>query len=564
MNDILRTEAGLNVGAKRRPSWLQTEAALLRILSRQLGPAFEKAKPRLERMGDLAANEGAQWAAQADRTPPKLVSHDRTGERIDEIDYHHSYRKLQQLGYGGGIVAASYDPALIPERADAPKSLTFGLGYLFGQAEAGLYCPICMTDGAAYLLQKFGTPELKARFIPRLGTTNMDQVFTGAMFLTEKQGGSDVGQISTIAKGGKGVPGETVTLWGDKWFCSNVDADVIMILARPENSVPGTRGLGLYVLPKTLENGKRNAYRVNRIKDKLGERSFPSGEVTLDGATAYLLGGPGEGFQQMTVMLNLSRLYNAIASVAVMRRAVVESIDWAEERVAFGKKVIDHPLMAETLMDMACEQRLALNWAFRGVNLMDRLESGKSTEEDRRALRMLTPLLKYVLGKLAVSICSEGVEALGGNGYIEDWPLARVLRDAQVLPIWEGTTNILVLDTFRALRKDNGHEALFGEVARGISESPADLQPRLTQMFDELKAALGELASDATGEHAWRDWTDRASFLWNVTTSFSKSLGYGTVTDERAARRVFAKYARSTLLRTDRANAADVRAIAYT
>lgn len=548
----------------RRTSWLESEAALGRILSRQLGPAFEKAKPRLQHMGDQAANEGAVWAAEADRNTPKLVTHDRTGERIDEIDYHHSYRKLQQLGYGGGVVAASYDPALAAERGDAPKALTFGLGYLFGQAEAGLYCPICMTDGAAYLLAKFGTPELKARFIPRLGTTNMDQVFTGAMFLTEKQGGSDVGQITCVAKGGKGVPGEAVQLFGDKWFCSNVDADVIMILARPENAVAGTRGLGLYVLPRHLENGQRNAYRINRIKEKLGERSFPSGEVTLEGATAYLLGGPGEGFHQMTVMLNLSRLYNAVASVAVMRRAVVESIAWAEERVAFGKKVIDHPLMAETLMDMACEQRLALNWAFRGVNLMDRLEGGRATEEERRALRMLTPLLKYGLGKLAVSICSEGVEALGGNGYIEDWPLARVLRDAQVLPIWEGTTNILVLDTFRALRKESGHEALFAELTRGIAESPAELQPRLTAMFEELKTALGELVTDATGEHAWRDWTDRASFLWNVTTSFSKSLGYGTATDERAARRVFSKYARSTLLRKDRASAADVRAIAFT
>lgn len=549
---------------KRRTSWLDGEAALGRILSRQLGPeAYAKALPRLQKMGDAAANEGAAWAAQADKFSPRLVTHDRTGERIDEIDYHHSYRELQKLGYGGGIVAATYDPALAPERGAAPKALTFGLGYLFGQAEAGMYCPVCMTDGAAYLLQKFGTPELKQKFIPRLGTTNMEQVFTGAMFLTEKQGGSDVGQVSTIARGGKGVPGEAVKLFGDKWFCSNVDADVIMILARPEGAMPGTRGLGLYVLPRRLDDGTRNAYRVNRIKDKLGERSFPSGEVTLEGATAYLLGGPGEGFHQMTVMLNLSRLYNAIASVAVMRRAVVEAIEWAETRVAFGRNVIDHPLMAEVLMDMACEQRLALNWAFRGVNLMDRIEAGTATELERKALRTLTPLLKYVLGKAAVALCSEGVEALGGNGYIEDWPLARVFRDAQVLPIWEGTTNILVLDTFRALKKESGHEAMFTEIQRGISESPADLQPRLTASFEELKGALQQLMGDPTGEHAWRDWTDRASMLWNVTTSFSRSVGYGTATDERAARRIFERATKTSLLRKDRATAQEVRAVAF-
>jgi acyl-CoA dehydrogenase len=548
----------------RRASWLSTEAALVRILGRQLGAtAWEKALPRLQRMGDQAANEGCAWAAEADRNPPKLVTHDRTGERIDAIDYHHSYRQLQQLGYGGGIVAASYDPALAAERGEAPRALTFGLGYLFAQAEAGMYCPVCMTDGAATLLHQFATPELKARFIPRLGTTNMDQLFTGAMFLTEKQGGSDVGQITTEAKGGGGTPGEAVQLFGDKWFCSNVDADVIMILARPEGALAGTRGLGLYVLPRQLENGQRNAYRVNRLKEKLGERSFPSGEVTLDGAIAYLLGGPGQGFHQMAEMLNLSRLYNALASVAVMRRAVVEAIEWAEQRVAFGKRVIEHPLMAETLMDMACEQRLALNWAFRGVGLMDRLDSGRATAEERRTLRLLTPLLKYVLGKQAVSVVSEGVEALGGNGYIEDWPLARVLRDAQVLPIWEGTTNILVLDTFRALRKEGGHQALFAELARGISQSPADLQPRFTQMLAELEAALGELLNDPLGEHAWRDWTDRAALLWNVTTSLSKVLGYGSPTDQRAARRVLGKYARTTLLRSDRATAAEIRAVAF-
>jgi len=546
-----------------RANWYTGEQALIRIMKARLGPAYEKARPRLERMGDVVANEGARWSDEADHHGPKLVTHDRSGNRIDEIEYHGSYRQLQQLGYGGGIVAATYNPELQAEAGDAPKSLTFALGYVFGQAEAGMFCPVCMTDGAAHLLKEYGTKELKERFIPRLASTDLSKVFTGAMFLTEKEAGSDVGNVKTIAKGGKGVPGEKVTLWGDKWFCSNVDADVIMILARPEGAGPGTRGLGLYVLPRTLENGKRNAFRIDRIKDKLGERSFPTGEVTLEGAEAYLLGGPGEGFHQMTEMLNLSRLYNAIASVGVMRRAVLEAIAWSEGRVAFKKPVIQHPLMSEQLMDMACEQRLALNWAFHGVGLMDKTETGRATEEERRTLRMMTPLLKYWLGKRGMEVVSEGVEALGGNGYIEDWPMARVLRDAQVLPIWEGTSNILVLDSFRAIRKEAGHEMLLAELERGIAQAPADLKPRLTQLTDELKAALVELASDPRGEHAFRDWTDRAALLWSVTTSLSKSLGFGTDTDVRAARRVLARRAPTSLLRTDRATPDDVRAIAF-
>lgn len=545
-----------------RTNWFTSEPALVRLMESRLGACFEAARPRLERMGDGIANEGAEWSQLADHHGPRLVTHDRLGNRIDEIEYDGSYRKLQQLGYGGGIVAATYDPALAAERGDAPKALTFGLAYLFSQSETGMACPVCMTDGTAYMLDRYATPELKARFIPRLASMDLSTLFTGAMFLTEKEAGSDVGNVLTVAKGGRNVPGEEVTLWGDKWFCSNVDADVIMILARPEGAPDGTRGLGLYVLPRHID-GKRNAYRVNRLKDKLGERSFPTGEVTLEGARAYLVGGPGEGFRQMTQMLNLSRLYNAVASVAVMRRAVVEAIAWAEGRVAFKKSVINHPLMAEQLMDMACEQRLALNWSFRAVALMDKAVTGRGTPQDERALRMLTPLLKYWLGKRAIETVSEGVEALGGNGYIEDWPMARVMRDAQVLSIWEGTSNILALDAFRAIRKESGHELLLAELDAGVAEAPTDLRGRLGGLVDELKAALAELSSDARGEHAFRDWTDRASLLWSISTSLSKARGFGTDSDVRAARRVLARRVPTGLLRTDRVDADDVRAVAF-
>ncbi len=548
----------------RHRNWFEGEAALQRILARQLGPAYEKAVSRLEQMGERAANEGAQWAMQADANGPTLVTHDRTGARIDEIEYHHSYRNLQQLGYGGGIIAATWDPALAAERGKAPKALTFGLGYLFAQAELGMYCPVCMTDGAATMLHKFASPELKGRYLPKLGSMNAQTLNTGAMFLTEKEGGSDVGQIRTIAKGGNGTPGEKVTLFGDKWFCSNVDADVIMILARPEGSGTGTRGLGLYLLPRVLDDGKtRNHYRINRIKEKLGNRSFPSGEVTLEGAEAFLLGGPGQGFYQMAEMLNLSRMYNANASVAAMRRSVTEALSWAESRVAFGKVIIEHPLMTELMMDMVSEQRISLNWLYRGIELLDTIESNGGSDEHKRTLRVLTPLLKYVLGKNCVRMASEAVEALGGNGYIEDWPMARVLRDAQVLPIWEGTTNILVLDAFRAVKKDAGHERLFAELETTIGDAPPDVQPRLCALFDELKAALVDLSHDPKAEHAFKDWTDRAALLWMTSVSCSKPLGYGTATDVRAAKRMLTRAVPTSLLRSDKATVDEVRAIAH-
>lgn len=544
----------------RRASWYESEKALDRVMKAQLKGAHERALPRLSKMGDRCANEGADWGQLADHQGPRLLTHDRSGNRVDEIEYHWSYPALKAIGYGGGIVAATYDPALVPERGDAPKALTFGLGYLFGQAEGGMYCPVCMTDGAARLLNRYGSKALQERFIPRLAAMDLDRLYTGAMFLTEKEGGSDVGQVRTVARG----KGEKVTLHGDKWFCSNVDADVIMILARPEGAGPGTRGLGLYCLPRTLDDGKtRNKFRVERIKDKLGERSMPTGEVTLDGAEAWLLGGPGEGFHQMTDMLNLSRLYNAVASVSCMRRALVEALAWSKERVAFGKRVIEHPLMTEVLFDMACEQRVSLHWVFRGVALMDKVEGGRASEGEKRTLRVLTPLLKYWLGKRAVAVASEGVEALGGNGYIEDWPVSRVLRDAQVLPIWEGTTNILVLDAFRAIRKESAHEALFADLEALAREAPADLQAKLSAGVDELKAALVQLMGDARAEARLRDWTDRAALLWSVATACSRSGGAGADSDLRAARRVLARWLPGGLLRSDLATVEELDVVVH-
>ena len=548
-----------------RPNWLLTEQALTRILQHRLGAAYPKAAPRLARMGDGAANEGRVWGHEADHHGPRLVTHDRAGTRIDEIEYHHSYRQLQQLGYGGGIVAGTWDPALAPERGTAPKALTFGLGYLFAQAEPGLYCPICMTDGAATLLHKFGTAELKARFLPRLGSPDMARFYTGAMFLTEKEAGSDVGQVTTVAQGGKNVPGETVTLWGDKWFCSQRRR-------RRHHDPRAARGRGarhpgpgaVRAAAPAARTASRNAFRIERIKDKLGERSFPSGEVTLEGATAYLLGGPGQGFLQMTEMLNLSRLYNAVASVArdaplAGRGAGVErgprGLRQARHQPpAAGRDVDGHGLRAAGGAQLGLPRRRA-----DGPGGLRPRHRGRAA----RLLRCSRRCSSTSPGKWAVKLASEGVEALGGNGYIEDWPMARVLRDAQVLPIWEGTTNILVLDAFRAIRKEAAHEVFFAELDTLLAEAPADIQARCAPLSHELGLALAELAQDATGEHAFRDWTDRAALLWAVAVSCSTSRGFGHETDVRAARRVLARHVPAGLLRKDRASAADVRHVAF-
>ncbi len=468
------------------------DPALQQIARTVLGTAYERAVPRLTRMGEQALGPVDAWAATLDRQPPRLVSHDRNGERIDEIELHPAYRLSEGAAYGGGCVAASYDPALAPEHGGARHSLGLLLGFLYSQGEAGIYCPLCMTDGTARLLEKFDTAgTLKDRFIPRLASMDMDRLFTGAMFLTEKQGGSDVGLNSTRA-----VPdGDGFRLYGDKWFCSNANADLIMVLARPEGAPAGTAGLGLYVMPRITDDGKRNRYRYDRLKDKFGTRSMATAEIHLDGAFAWQLGEPGQGFKQMTEMLNLSRLYNAVASAGVLTRAILEARRWCAERVTFGRAIETHPMVADQLAALEAERLGAMAMVFEAARLLDRSDAGEATEAERSLLRILLPLAKMHTAKQAVRGTSECMELLGGNGYIEDWTLPRLLRDAQVLPIWEGCSNILALDTLRAASQgcEATLDALIG-VPSGITaagNTPA-LRMACTQAARLAQAALIE------------------------------------------------------------------------
>ncbi len=414
------------------------------------------AKPRFIEMGDLAAHFFDPRAALADRFSPTLRTHDRHGNRIDRVEYHPAYLEMARRAYEFGLVSMRYDSGLAQKFGYLPYVVIFGLGYVLSQAEAGLYCPICMTDGAARVLIKFADPALRDKWLPRLTSRDFDSLAQGAMFLTEKQGGSDVGANTT-----KAVPdGDRWRLYGDKWFCSNVDADVILALARPEGAPPGTRGLGLFLVPRTLDDGRRNAYRIHRLKDKLGVRSMATGEVTFEGAEAYVIGDVSRGFTYMTEMINLSRLYNAVASIGSMRRSVYEAVAHARTREAFGRRIIEFPLLRRVLADLIVEHEAAMALVFETIRQLDLVDSGAGSDDAAVQHRLLLPLSKYYTARLAVWAASQAMEILGGNGYIEEFVTPRLLRDAQVLPIWEGTTNILVLDARRAMIKEEAHLGL--------------------------------------------------------------------------------------------------------
>ena len=390
--------------------------------------AWSWAEPQLASMGERAAIEVAPLAQIADRNTPQLVA--------NRVVYHDSYREMARVAYGSGMIAMKYTPH--DHTRDAPF-IGFALGYLFAMAEMGLYCPLCMTDGVASVLTRHGTREQIDRIVPHLASANVETLWTGGMFLTERAGGSDVGANETIARDGR--------LTGEKWFCSNADADVVLTTARPAGGEPGIRGIRTYLLMTRGNDG----VVIDRLKDKLGVRSMPTGEVTLRDAPAEELGD----FRVIAEMMNLSRLYNAVASVAVMGRAIHEARWYIERRRAFGRNVIDHPLARETLLDLAAQHLGAMLLTFDTVDALRR--------DDARLLRILTPIAKAVTGKLAVPCVSEAMELIGGNAYIEDRVMPRLLRDAQVLPIWEGTTNILVLDALRVARKERSHELLGGD-----------------------------------------------------------------------------------------------------
>ncbi|WP_249593678.1 acyl-CoA dehydrogenase family protein [Peribacillus frigoritolerans] len=437
---------------------------------------YERALPHLKELGAIAGTRLDELSRMADKHTPELINYDAKGERVDKVEYHPSYKEMESLGYGKfALVAMSHKPVLgFPTKL--PHVLKYGFWYLFVQSEFGLACPMSMTDSAARVLNKFGDQGLKDTYLSRMTSTDVNTFWTGAQFMTEKQGGSDVGANTVTAK----KVDDHWEIWGDKWFCSNVSADVALVLARPEGAPEGTKGLGMFLMPRKLPDGTLNKYKINRLKDKFGTRDMASGEVTFYGAVAYVVGDITKGFKQMMSMVNSSRLSNAVRSSAMMRRSFLEALVSARGRVAFGSSLSEKPLMKETLFELLLDCEAAASITFYTASVYDKADQGNVEAE--RLLRILTPLLKGYICKRARNSTSEGMEARGGNGYIEDWIDSKLVRDAHVGSIWEGTTNIVALDVVRALVKDEAGEIFFN-----------DLYNRLDAITNSLSKQIGNI-----------------------------------------------------------------------
>lgn len=458
----------------RNDSFLQD--TLKRLLPAEV---FAGIAPGLDAFGERAAGEMLDYAADAERHPPVHVPYDPWGRRIDEIRVADGWKQLHRIAAEEGVVATAYERA----HGEHSRIHQFARLYLYHPSSAICSCPLAMTDGAARVLELHGGEEFRSAF-ERLTSRDPRNFWTSGQWMTERTGGSDVSGTSTIAE--PDADGN-FRLHGTKWFTSATTSEMALALAR----IGASEALSLFQLELRDAGGRLNHIEVHRLKDKLGTRALPTAELSLRGTPARLVGEPGKGIRTIATMLNITRLYNACCAAAQMRRAVMLAEDYARRRIAFGRPLIEQPLHAETLRAMEQETRVATLMIFHAAALLGRDETGKASEDERKLLRLMTPLVKLYTAKQAVAVCSEALEAFGGAGYIEDTGLPVLLRDAQVLAIWEGTTNVLALDLLRALGKDDSLP-LFAAFVRERVTGKGKVDEALSQELENLPGLLAD------------------------------------------------------------------------
>ncbi len=433
---------------------------LQEYLQRNLPAEILKAQHEgYQELGALASGELYEAMVAERSVEPVLTSWDAWGNRVDKIEVSPLWKRAEAICVERGLVAAAYDK----EFGDSARIHQFAMNYIV-QASMEVYsCPLAMTDGAARTLLESGNQEIIDRALPHLLSSDPASFWTSGQWMTESTGGSDVGLSETVAK----KEGEEWRLFGNKWFTSATTSQMALTLGRPEGNGPGGRGLALFYVELRDSEGKLRNIQVNRLKDKLGTRKVPTAELTLLGTPASLVCGEQNGVRNITPMLGITRTWNAVASAWSMRRAVALAQDFAGRRSAFGALLADKPLHQDTLASISAEAEAGFHLAFRCAQLLGKVEYGSASEQEQQLFRVLTPVTKLTTAKQAVVVASEAIECFGGAGYVEDTGLPRLLADAQVLPIWEGTTNVLSLDTLRALSKDSkAMEAFAGEVNR--------------------------------------------------------------------------------------------------
>jgi alkylation response protein AidB-like acyl-CoA dehydrogenase len=527
--DNYRGAVGLN--------WYATDPSLQFTMAYYLQPAeLAAAEPHLTRIGELMGGPVARWAEETDRNPARLERYDRWGHDISRVVQPPSFTESKRA-----VLDAQRDLRRDMKGAGVNPSLPlFAANYLLNQADIGMGCALgtggnmvkslvaafAPADVRDYVLAKFASGEWE-------GET--------AQLLTERTGGSDLGALETTARRASGDNGDGWLLNGFKWFASNCDGEVFVVLAKPDGAPDSTRGVATFLVLRTRRDGSRNGIRIRRLKDKLGTRSVASGEVEFVDAEAFLLSGEpsspgmaaashdGKGLGRMMELTNAARLGIALFALGNARRALVESLCFARQRRAFDERLIDKPLMRRKLAEMIVDVEAAQALVFDST--------GFANHRQPRAVRqrIAVPVTKLKVCRLGITMASDAIEIHGGNGYIENWPVARLLRDAQVNTIWEGPDNILCLDVRRGIERLQAHEPLLARLRDAVSVSDDDETTRLvSRRIEDLEAAITAWTK-LRGEVAEARLFPLAQFMGDV---YAGALLTEQSSWERATRRV--------------------------
>lgn len=434
-------------------------SALRRVLPREV---LAETEPSFLELGELSG--GPLYRLQLADLPnePRLVSWDPWGERVERVELTAVWKEAERLAAEKGIVATAYEGKY--GRFD--RLVQIVRAYLFHPSTDVFTCPLAMTDGAVRTLLKSGNEALIARALPHLLSRDPATFWTSGQWMTESTGGSDVGLSETVAR--KGEDGKW-RLWGRKWFTSAVTSPMALTLARPEGNGPGGDGLALFYLELRDADGKMNGIRVARLKDKLGTRKLPTAELFLEGTVAEPVTELGHGVRNIVPMLQVTRTWNSMTSASFMRRGLALAEDYGTKRVQFGAPIGEQPLHVDTMEGLQAEQAGALLLCLALGEVMGKEEAGVATDAERLLFRVLASITKLTTAKQAVDVTSEVAEVFAGAGYLEDTGLGQLVRDAHVLPIWEGTTNVLSLDALKPLGKGPALDVFRARIAASAS-----------------------------------------------------------------------------------------------
>jgi len=520
----------------RGQNFYSNDKAFQALTKHYLAPElFNHLEPHFERLGELAGGELDELARVADRHGPVLHMRDHYGRDKEWIEYHPAYREMEKIAYDQfGFHAMSYRGGVLGWPDKIGPVGKYALSYLYVQGEFGLMCPISLCDTSAFMVDRYASPEIRDRYLPRMIAETRAEMSTGTQFMTEQVGGSDVANLTVEARQGDGV----WRIYGDKWFCSHTDSDLIVLLARTEKGGPGSRGLSLFLVPRELEDGSRNNYRILRLKDKMGTRSMATGEVTFQGSQAYLLGEEGRGIRQVMDQVSLSRLSHGVRAAAQMRRCYNEALTVAKGRQTFGKPLLHHPLMRRQLMKIMVPTEQALSAFLYTAHMMEKANAGDP--DAAKCLRILTPLIKFRTCRDNIPVATAAMEARGGNGFIDDFVNPRLVRDAHTGVLWEGTSSIVALDvTTRAIPKELAHEALGAALNEMLDDSnglPGQFKGELSALIDRAVAYAGEVAASGAHESFSRQATN--SLYHIMTASLLAREGAMMAADTGDARRL--------------------------